>query len=228
MEIENYKKYFNHYFKSGINVDGIILTLTDIEEPDGNNGLINERLHLSMSNPNDLSYNRLALEAITIEKLEKFNRVFGLGSYGLGDIDISKTHGVYIGLGDNVGELIENSLKSKTLLRSFSYGSSTYKTKVHDIFRVKHIDFDCRMEGDFIEITNFVKPIDAYVVREDNEDRIEDIEINYELEYIYQEGFNGRYDETEMNYIDMDDIDFPIRFIDTEFQSTYVYTRFVI
>jgi len=228
MEIENYKKYFNQFFKGAINIDGIKLTLTNVEEPDGDNGLINEMIHLSMSNPNDLSYNRLALEAIAHEKLERFNRVFALGSYGLGDIDISNTYGVYIGSGDNVGELIENVLKNKTLLRSATYGSSTYRTKVFDVFKVKHIDFNCRKEGDFIEITNFVKPIEAYVLKENGEKRIEELPIDDELEYLYQEGFNGRYEETEMNYLDMDDVDFPTRFLDNDFQSTYVYTRFVI
>jgi len=223
MEKETYFKIFNRYFKGGVNIDGIIFTLNDIIEPDGDNGLINEELYFTMSNPLDLSYNVKSLQTLIIDNLQNFNNVFSLGYYGLNGVEIVNSKEIHIGRGDDVRKLISDVLKNKTKLVSNKYDGN-----LCDVFIVEPFNFSCTLYGEFIRIINNVTPISAYVLNMSNGKKVNEIEIDAGIELVYQEGFSGLYDETELNYSEIDEVPFPVRFLDNEYQASFVETSFNI
>lgn len=226
MNDEKYIEIFNKYYKNAVDIEGIKFKLIGINNPDGENQLINEQLVFRMSNVDDLSYNKIALVELIRDKVLKFNRLFSLGNFGFDEIQIENADEVYIGNGDNVGELISGVLENTTKLKSHKYYSTDYGQEVIDVFMVKHISFTYSMEGDFIRFVNKVRPIKGYVVGAKSKQPVGKLDLE-DAEYVYQEGFNSLYDETEINYSKMDYLDFPKRFTYNDFQATYVYTEFL-
>lgn len=226
MNDEKYIEIFNKYYKNAVDIEGIKFKLIGINNPDGENQLINEQLVFSMSNDDDLSYNKIALIELMHDKVQKFNRLFSVGGFGFDKLEIENADEVYIGNGDNVGELISGVLENTTKLKSHKYYSTDYGQEVIDVFMVKHISFTYSMEGDFIRFVNKVRPIKGYVVGVKSRQPVGELDLE-DAEYVYQEGFNSLYDETELNYTKMDYLDFPKRFTYNDFQATYVYTEFL-
>lgn len=226
MEDKKYIEIFNKYYKNAVDIEGIKFKLVGINNPDGENQLVNEQLVFRMSNVDDLSYNIFSLVELIRDKVLKFNRLFSLGNFGFDEIKIENADGVYIGKGDNVGELISDVFENTIKLKTHKYYSTDYGQEVVDVFMVKHISFKYEMDGDFIRFVNKVRPIKAYVVGVNSRQPVGELDLE-DAEYVYQEGFTSSYEETELNYTKMDYLDFPKRFMDSEFQSTYVYTDFL-
>lgn len=226
MTDDRYIQIFNKYFKRGFDIEGIKFELLGINNPEDDDTLINEQLVFRMINENDLSYNKLALEGLIQEKLQKFNQVFSLGYFGIHTPKIENVEDVYIGKGDNVGELYTRVFESVNKLKTNKYYSTDYNQEVVDMFMVKHISFKYEMDGDFIRFVNKVRPIKAYVVGVKSRQAVGELDLE-DAEYVYQEGFSGSYEETELNYGKIDYVEVPTRFLDSEYQSSYVYTDFI-
>jgi hypothetical protein len=226
MEDKKYIEIFNKYYKNAVDIEGIKFKLIGINNPGVGNALINEQLVFRMSNNDDLSYNRIALEELIKEKIQKFNRLFSLGNFGFDQIEIENAEEVHIGKGDNVGELISGVFERTNKLVTWKYYSTDHRQEVIDMYMVKHISFTYEMTGDFIRFVNKVRPLKGYVVSFNTKQPLEGLDLE-DAEYVYQEGFRGSYEETEINYQDIDMIEFPERFVVSEFQSTYVYTEFI-
>jgi hypothetical protein len=226
MEDKKYIEIFNKYYKNAVDIEGIKFKLIGINNPGVGNALINEQLVFRMSNNDDLSYNKISLLELLLEKIQKFNRLFSLGNFGFDQIEIENAEEVHIGKGDNVGELISGVFERTNKLVTYKYYSTDHRQEVIDMYMVKHISFTYEMTGDFIRFVNKVRPLKGYVVSFKTKQPLEGLDLE-DAEYLYQEGFRGSYEETEINYLDMDMIEFPQRFVDSQFQSTYVYTEFI-
>lgn len=226
MEDKKYIEIFNKYYKNAVDIEGIKFKLIDIKNPGVGNTLINEQLVFRMLNKDDLSYNTISLVELIQEKVQKFNRLFSLGNFGFDKIEIENADGIHIGKGDNVGELYKGVFESINKLNTHKYYSTDYGQEVVDVFMVKHISFEYEMDGDFIRFVNKVRPIKAYVVGVNSRQPVGELDLE-DAEYVYQEGFSSSYEETELNYEKIDYVEVPTRFLDSEYQSSYVYTDFI-
>ena len=227
MENEQYIQIFNKVNKRK-NIHGINFELIRILSAKEANA-VNEVLVFNIINNNDLSYTKITLEQLLLDQIEKFNRLFSLWTFCMTEnVMILDAKEIHIGSGDNLKTEITNTLKKTKELKSGFYTDSETGEKVYDLVHIKPKRWGVDIEGDFIQIINYVEPIDMYQVKKNDNEIVGKLNIKDELPWSYSESFNGSYDEHELNYLEMDDVfeNYPL-VMDGEWQACYVVTEFI-
>jgi len=205
MTREKYLELFRKFTKGEININGVVLI------PQLWN--IREELVFTINNPDKISYTETALTGYLQEIFLSFHKLIGFhfkSEYG--EIDL---YGDEMFISIDLFKSIENKLKSVSEL------------KLHDIkLDVTHIRFEINLDGEAIEIINYVKP--TYCEIKDVKDVYVETDVKYGvLGYSIMQK-NSRFDEHEFNYMSIDDlIDNYPNFIDSSWQLYYVKTKFV-
>jgi len=197
MKPERYFDLFKKYIKGSIDVFGIILIPESLSE----DGVLNIRLE----NPQDLPYNRTALEGYVNEEFNNFNAFVG----EFYDLSNFKLFAEELYLSDEFLFDIQKTLSDIKVLKS---PNNTRIVVNHKKFKVNKEGHRNGIDG--IHIINYVTM--NMKVKSDKE----------KLFYKYVKGFSGRFDEHEINYLSVDDVmDKYPTLIDNDYQYSYVTTE---
>lgn len=222
MEHQLYLKMLRTFIKGKINLNGIILTPSQIIEALGEGYVV-----FTMKNPDKSSYTKVSLKGQLDEELMVFNNIIGLGNKLLFPSRIANSEEIYTG--DDINDYIKSTLSSITKLRTDNYSDEDSGKRVYNIITVKHKDVEYGMDDDFVQILNKVIPIKAAQYLSGNDTLVGEIPLDYAIEIYHNWQRHSRYDETDVNYSQFDEfISDPkfMNYIDTEWQSLYVRTIF--
>lgn len=204
MSPEKYLELYKKYIGGGLNLDGIILTPISI------NGEYDITFHLS--NPEDKSYSEPAIRGWVNENRFKFLEILGVSrDYMPSYLDIEKLY------------------FSKTLIKQLTqYFKSVKVVKIGawSIY-VKHLYFTAGIRRDeSLVVTNYVEPYKCVVTTQ--EGKVYDVPLKEGLEHYKHWQRDSKYDETELNYPNFDEIidsegdvlvdgDWMVQYVVTEF-----------
>ena len=225
MNDELYLNMLTKFFKGKINVDGVLFYPIGIF--DANMGP--DVLTFRMENPKNLSYTQAAIESLLDEQVNYFNKLAGMGEHSRFSAKVENIEEIYVQ--EDIKSIVNNVLSKVTKLKTNFYEDEESNLSVYDILIIDPEYVTYEMDDDFVRINNFVKLIKAYQYDRTTDELIKEISIEDAISgYEWWQSYHT-YDETEINYPELDvifsDSELGIsKFIDADFQAPYVVTNF--
>ena len=225
MNDEMYVKMLTKFFKGKVNVEGILFYPIGIY--DANMG--RDILKFRMENPKNLSYTQAAVESLLDEQVSFFNKLGGMGEHSRFSVKVENIEEIYVQ--EDIKSIVNNVLSKVTKLKTNFYEDEESNLSVYDILIIDPEYVTYEMDDDFVRINSFVKLIKAYQYDKTTDELIKEISIEDAISGYEWWQSHHTYDETEINYPELDvifsDRELGIsRFIDAEFQAPYVVTNF--
>jgi hypothetical protein len=225
MNDEMYVKMLTKFFKGKINVEGVLFYPIGIY--DANMGP--DILKFRMENPKNLSYTQAGVESLLDEQVNYFNKLAGMGESSRFNVKVEDIEEIYVQ--DDIKSIVNGVLSKVTKLKTNFYEDEESNESVYDVILIDPEYVTYEMDDDFVRINNFVKPIKAYQYDKTTDELIKEITIEDAISGYEWWQSHHTYDETEINYPELDMI-FSDReigisiFIDADFQAPYVVTNF--
>lgn len=225
MDDEIYIRMLTKFFKGKVNVEGILFYPIGIVDADMGPDVMKFR----MENPKNLSYTQAAVEYLIDEQVSFFNKLGGMGEHSRFSAKVEDIEEIYVQ--EDIKSIVNNVLSKVTKLKTNFYEDEESNLSVYDILIIDPEYVTYEMDDDFVRINNFVKLIKAYQYDRTTDELIQEISIEDAISGYEWWQSHHTYDETEINYPELDvifsDSELGIsRFIVAEFQAPYVVTNF--
>jgi len=206
-------KMFSKYFEGIEKIKGLNVKLISVD--------VANNFNFNVSVDDGVSYQRDSIVIYLIETVLEFLKIIGYGDFDF-DVEIKDELETYH-IGQDMYDKIDNTL-SKIKQVKMKFGSKHENTIKID---VQHVDTDVEFtDVNNFKITNIVKPIKGYYCYGDNNE-CDEVSVNDAVEQYLVMLRNRPYDDSDNNYLSIDELIDTYKIFNDGNQVIYVLTEFV-